>query len=149
MDLYLDIKARLEALRSDDNAMKMAAYMRDKFMFYGVATPQRRIAYKDVLMAEKKRGSVNWNLLDACWQDEHRELQYFALDYLSAMQRWLTFDDIRRVERYVRSKQWWDTIDGLDTIIGKIGLADSRVSEMMLDWSLDDDFWVRRVAIDH
>lgn len=149
MDLYLDIKARLEALRSDDNAMKMAAYMRDKFMFYGVATPQRRIAYKDVLMAEKKRGSVNWNLLDACWQDEHREFQYFALDYLSAMQRWLTFDDIRRVERYVRSKQWWDTIDGLDTIIGKIGLADSRVSEMMLDWSLDDDFWVRRVAIDH
>lgn len=149
MDLYLDIKARLEALRSDDNAMKMAAYMRDKFMFYGVATPQRRIAYKDVLMAEKKRGSANWNLLDACWQDEHRELQYFALDYLSAMQRWLTFDDILRIERYVRSKQWWDTIDGLDTIIGKIGLADSRVSEMMLDWSLDDDFWVRRVAIDH
>lgn len=149
MELYQDIKDRLATLRNNDNAMKMAAYMRGKFMYYGIPTPQRRSAYKDVLKAEKARGSVNWNLLDVCWQDEYRELQYFVMDYLATMHRRLKFDDIQKIERYVRSRQWWDTIDGLDTIIGKIGLTDGRVSEVMLDWSLDDDFWVRRVAIDH
>lgn len=42
-----------------------------------------------------------------------------------------------------------DTIDFLDRVIGEIGLRDNRVNEVMLTWSKDDDFWIRRVAIDH
>lgn len=61
----------------------------------------------------------------------------------------LTFEDISQIRRYVRQKQWWDTIDCLDRIIGGIGLEDPRVDGVMLEWSLDEDFWVRRVAIDH
>ena len=45
--------------------------------------------------------------------------------------------------------RWWYTIDCLDRIIGGIGLEDPRVDGVMLEWSLDEDFWVRRVAIDH
>ena len=36
-----------------------------------------------------------------------------------------------------------------DRIIGEIGLGDSRVDALMLAWSVDEDFWVRRIAIDH
>ena len=43
----------------------------------------------------------------------------------------------------------WDSIDNFDTIIGQIGLTDQRVDDLMLEWSLDDDFWLRRLAIDH
>ena len=50
---------------------------------------------------------------------------------------------------YVKSKQWWDTIDSLIKPIGKIGLRDGRVDDLMLAWSKDNDFWVRRVAIEH
>jgi 3-methyladenine DNA glycosylase AlkD len=49
----------------------------------------------------------------------------------------------------VKNKQWWDMIDGLDRIIGSIAFTDDRVNELMLKWSKDSDFWVRRVAIDH
>jgi 3-methyladenine DNA glycosylase AlkD len=49
----------------------------------------------------------------------------------------------------VKTKQWWDTIDGLDRIIGGIAFVDARVNNLMLQWSTDDDFWIRRVAIDH
>ena len=61
----------------------------------------------------------------------------------------MTYDDIFVMEKYVRTKQWWDTIDFFDEIIGGIGLRDGRVNGLMLDWSLDGDFWVRRIAIDH
>jgi hypothetical protein len=37
----------------------------------------------------------------------------------------------------------------ISPIIGDIGLKDKRVDELMLKWSVDEDFWVRRVAIDH
>lgn len=51
--------------------------------------------------------------------------------------------------KYMKTKQWWDTIDGLNRIIGHIGLKDERIQELMLTWSKDDDFWMRRIAINH
>ena len=65
------------------------------------------------------------------------------------MNAFLTYEDIPKIKKYIKSKQWWDTIDFLDRIIGEIGLIDNRVDDLMLDWSKDDDFWIRRIAIDH
>ena len=65
------------------------------------------------------------------------------------MQKFLTYDDIPKIWKYIKEKQWWDSIDCLDRIVGEIGLSDSRVDELMLQWSLDEDLWVRRLAIDH
>ena len=53
------------------------------------------------------------------------------------------------LKKYIKTKQWWDTIDGLDKIIGHIGLVDKRVDDLMIQWSVDEDFWLRRVAINH
>lgn len=149
MRRYNEIKNSFERLQNADNAKRMSAYMRDRFQFYGIPTPERRTVYKQLLRDEHKTQSIDWNLLEICWQDNHREFQYFVLDYLHAMIKNLHYDDIPEIERYIRSKQWWDTIDGLDRIIGEIGLSDSRVDNIMLEWSTDDDFWVRRIAIDH
>ena len=66
-----------------------------------------------------------------------------------ALEKYLKFEDIDHIFNYVKSKQWWDTIDSLIKPIGNIGLRDDRVSDLMLVWSKDDDFWVRRVAIEH
>ena len=149
MNKFDEIKRAFEQLRNPEKSMQMSAYMRNQFKYYGIPTPERRAAYKSILQQARKTKSVDWELLETCWMKEEREFQYFVLDYLYAMQKNLTFDDIPRIERFVRTKQWWDTIDALDMVIGKIGLNDSRVEDLMLQWSTDPDFWVRRVAIDH
>lgn len=149
MNKYQEIKEAFELLRDEGRAAQMAAYMRNQFRFYGIPTPKRRAVYKSIVTKEKKGGTVDWKFLEQCWNDEHREFQYVAMDYLQAMQKFLTFDDVPALERLVRSKQWWDTIDGLDRIIGNIAFRDDRINDLMLRWSTDDDFWVRRVAIDH
>ena len=41
------------------------------------------------------------------------------------------------------------TIDGLDRIVGNIAFEDDIINDLMLEWSKDKDFWVRRIAIDH
>lgn len=149
MDKYDRIKSALAGLADAENARKMAAYMRDQFLFFGVPAPQRKRVSKDLIAADKNAKRVDWEFLDRCWEDEHREMQYVAVDYLSAMQELLTFEDVARLERYVRSKQWWDTIDGLDRVVGGIAFKDARINDLMIEWSVDNDFWVRRVAIDH
>lgn len=149
MDKYMEIKRAFETLRNEERAGQMAAYMRGQFRFYGIPTPKRRAVYKALLSDEKKKRVIDWDFLAQCWDDEHREFQYFVMDYLRSMQKFLTYNDVPKIERFVRSKQWWDTIDGLDRVIGNIAFTDSRINDLMLSWSVDDDFWVRRVAIDH
>ena len=71
------------------------------------------------------------------------------MDYLVAMQKFLTYDDVPNIKKYIKSKQWWDTIDGFDRIVGNIAFVDERINDLMIEWSTDEDFWVRRIAIDH
>lgn len=149
MDKYLELKEKFEANRDDENAVKMAAYMRNLFSFYGLPTPKRKAIYKDFLKFEKRKKIIDWDLLDRCYADEHREFHYFVMDYLVAMQKFLKFDDVPHIEKYIKTNQWWDTIDGLDRIVGNIAFTDERINDLMLEWSTDEDFWVRRIAIDH
>lgn len=149
MSKYLNLKAEFERKADAATAAKKKAYMRDHFEFYGVQTPGRRALTDMIIKDEVKRGTVDWQFLNECWADPHREFQYLVIDYLIAMQRYLTYDDVARIEPFVRSKQWWDTIDGLDRVIGDIAFVDPRINQLMLRWSTDPDFWVRRVAIDH
>ena len=149
MDKYTEVRKRFEENADPKNAVKMAKYMRNRFIFYGIPTPKRKKLYRDFLKEEKRNKIIDWGFLDQCYDDEHREFQYLVTDYLSELNSLLTYDDIPAIRKYIDRKQWWDTIDSLDQVIGKIGLRDERVDELMLEWSTDEDFWVRRIAIDH
>ena len=149
MEKYLELKKAFEENSDVEKAVQMSNYMRDIFKFYGIPTPLRRTIYKELLKTEKAKKTIDWDLLDKCYEDEHREFQYFVLDYLLSMQKIITYDDIPKIKKYIKAKQWWDTIDGLDRIIGDIGFTDDRIDDLMLEWSKDEDFWIRRVAIDH
>lgn len=70
-------------------------------------------------------------------------------DYLIALKQYLTFDDIDKIKEYILIKSWWDTIDFLCKVIGDIGLRDTRVKALILEWSLDDNIWIKRTSIEH
>lgn len=149
MNKYGEIKQRFDSMEDKENASSMSKYMRNLFTFYGLPTPKRKALYKDIIKEEKKQKKIDWEFLDQCYEDEHREFQYVVCDYLIAMNDFLTYEDIPKIKTYAQTKQWWDTIDCLDRVIGEIGLRDQRVDTLMIEWSKDDDFWIRRIAIDH
>lgn len=146
---YQEIKNRFINLADSEKAKHLEGYMRNQFMFYGIQSPERRAAYKDIINNAKHNKQIDWNLMNTAWNDEHREFQYFVCDYLLHMKKYLTYEDIPKIEVFVKSKQWWDTIDSLMKLFGDLGLRDARVDQLMLEWSTDSDFWVRRVAIEH
>lgn len=147
---YQELIIHFEAYADSNRAQQMSKYMRNQFEFYGIQTPIRKQIYQSELKIAKKNKVIDWQLLQEVFKNPHRECQYFVIDYLSRMQVYLKFEDIERhLFYFVKNKQWWDTIDGFDRIIGNIGLVDERVNQLMLAWSLSDDIWLRRIAIDH
>ena len=148
-DKFESVLTEFELLCDSEKARHMSAYMRNQFPFFGIQSQSRKAFYKPLIAQDRKARNVDWDFLDLCWDDQRREFQYLVVDYLAAMNKFLTYEDVARIERYVRSKQWWDSIDGLDRVVGNIAFSDNRIDDLMLRWSVDEDFWVRRIAIDH
>lgn len=149
MEKYLYIKSLFEENEDKENAFYMKKYMRNLFTFYGISSAKRKLIYRDFLKSEKKNKAINWDFLDKCYADEHREFQYLVSDYLIALNKFLKYEDLKKIKTYVQTKSWWDTIDFLCRPIGELGLVDSRVDQLMIEWSIDEDLWVRRTAIEH
>lgn len=141
------LEQRMTSQADAGQAEKMAAYMKNHFDFYGIPAGPRRLIYKDIIAADKKTKSIDWNLLDLAWASPKREMHYFVCDYLKALGKWLSFQDVPTILGFAKSNQWWDTIDHFDHILGSI--EDDRRDAFMLELSLSEDFWLRRIAIDH
>lgn len=67
------LENEFEKHRNLDNASHMAKYMRNQFDFYGIKTPERRSIYKDIIREAKKAKSIDWQLLNECWNNDYRE----------------------------------------------------------------------------
>ena len=104
---------------------------------------------KNFFKEYKNEEKIDWEFVNKCWKNKHREFQYVAADYLKNMKDKLTIDDIPKFKRLILEKSWWDTVDNLDMTIGALALKDSNVNKILLEWSLDENIWLRRIAIDH
>ena len=145
----VDLLGELEAAKDPEKAGSMEAYMRHQFPFLGIAGPERNAIYKKYFPSAKKTKVIYWDFVEACWDKEAREYQYVGANYLKAMQTYLTESDLPKLERLVVTKSWWDTVDILDRVVGSLVYDKPELGEVILQWSLSDNIWLRRVAIDH
>ena len=135
--------------KNEEQAQKMSKYMLNKFEYIGIKTPERREIFKIFFKEYKNEEKIDWEFVNKCWENKYREFQYIAADYLKNMKDKLTIDDIPKFKQLILEKSWWDTIDNLDMTIGALALKDSNVNKILLEWSLDENIWLRRIAIDH
>ena len=135
--------------KNEEQAQKMSKYMLNKFEYIGIKTPERRKIFKNFFKEYKNKEKIDWEFVNKCWENKYREFQYVAADYLKNMKDKLTIDDIPKFKQLILKKSWWDTIDNLDMTIGALALKDSNVNKILLEWSLDENIWLRRIAIDH
>lgn len=140
------VKKIFKAHANEENAKKMAAYMRNLFNFYGIKAHARRQLSRDFVNKSKKQKKIHWNFLEKAMADPYREINYLALDILKANKARLTIDDFDRLIGLAQIRPWWDSIDAIDTLVGS--LEGDDFSKKILDLSNDENFWLRRIAID-
>ena len=135
--------------KNEEQARQMSKYMLNKFEYIGIKTPERRKIFKNFFKEYKNKEKIDWEFVNKCWENKYREFQYIAADYLKNMKDKLTRDDIPKLKQLILKKSWWDTIDNLDMTIGALALKDTNVNKILLEWSIDENIWLRRIAIDH
>ena len=127
----MDAKILLKLLEDQADPAKvpaMEAYMKNKFSFLGVQKPILKKIEREFFKPFIK-DPIDWTFVEECWQQPYREFP--------------------KLKELAQTKSWWDSIDQLDLIIGEITFHYPETKQVMLDWSKDQDFWLRRIAIDH
>lgn len=143
-----DIFQGLKEVATPEDAIHMKAYMKDQFEFLGVKTPVRRKLSK-VFFKKNSSPAIDWKFIHQAWENPYREMQYVVLDYLKLKQKFLTSNDLPKIKKLAQTKPWWDTIDFLCRSVGFICLHYPETKKFVLEWSRDEDFWLRRLAIEH
>ncbi|HWW69497.1 MAG TPA: DNA alkylation repair protein [Duganella sp.] len=145
-----DTKSLALALRCEaipTHRASMAAYMRDQFEFLGVATPARRAVVKTRYKGWQPNSAIELvDIAREIWDYPEREYQYAAIDLLAMHSNKLDTRHLPFLMELVQSKSWWDTVDALASVIGKV----LRYRHDGMDQAIGhENMWVRRVAILH
>ncbi|HZQ84305.1 MAG TPA: DNA alkylation repair protein [Acidimicrobiales bacterium] len=146
---------RLEVLfeerRDPSKAVGMAAYMRDRFPYFGLPAPAQRAAAREALEGLGQPTEADLvQLATTCWARPQREWQYAACDLLARRAKHCSPALLLTVEHLITTKSWWDTVDLLASkVVGTLVRNHRELAPTMDAWIDADDFWLARTAILH
>lgn len=146
-----ELRSALEAIAVPEDAEPMARYMKDHFEFLGIRTPPRKAAAKPTMQAGKHAsGDELIAFARECWACDEREFQYVACELLRKYVKKLESRHLSDVEYLIRTKSWWDSVDGLAAnCVGALVRADEALAQTMDRWVKSDDMWIARTAMLH
>jgi 3-methyladenine DNA glycosylase AlkD len=128
----------------------MRKYMRDRFPFLGIKSPERRALQRAAAIAKPPASGALLALAQRLWSLEEREYQYAACDLLSRHIKLCGADDLPALRTLIVTKSWWDTVDALAAdCVGALVDRFPALVEDMDRWVQDANTWVARTAILH
>ena len=145
------VRAALKPLADEKRAAGMSAYMRGQFVYLGVGMPQHRAAVAPILRAFVPADAAELRkAAEGLWRMREREYQYVATGLLGRYQAVLSLDDLPWLLELARQKSWWDTVDSLVKVVGKIVLRSGAAGRRAMDRAVRaENLWVRRIAVLH
>lgn len=144
------LKVAFQEVADPIRAEQMEGYLKGQFAFYGILAAKRReIQKKCFRQMNAKAEPIDLEFVRACWEEEKREFQYLAIDYLRLKQKELDESDLPMLVELVLAKSWWDTVDMLAAaVIGEILKGQAELISRYPDqWIEAENFWLRRTAI--
>lgn len=151
-EFFQQIQVVLLAHANPENALPMRAYMRSHFDFLGIKTPLRRQLLKDLGKISASATEL-LQLAQALWQLPQREFHYVAIDVLAQHRKILTLEHIPELLDLAQQQAWWDSVDGLASVIGDVIFAahsNNSNAQVSMDHAVQDSsMWIRRIAMIH
>lgn len=144
-------RALREALAAEADPVRapgQQSYMKSETPFLGVPVPRvRRITTE--LTRDERDADRLLTVAGTLWDGAtHREHRYAAMAVLRS--RWLRGDErvIDLVDHMVRTGHWWDITDELaHRVTERLDQEPAATARLVRAWAVDDDMWIRRVAI--
>lgn len=124
-------------------------YMRHQFEYFGLKMPQWMPLTKSLHREHGiPQGDALQELVRLCFQDDHREMQYFGLETTQLSLKKQPPEFIDFLEELIRTRSWWDTVDWLAKLVG---IHFRKYPELIIPvterWIEADTFWLQRVCM--
>ena len=150
LDIH-DLRATLTEAADPANVAPMTAYMKNRFRFLGVRSPELRQAAKPILVAAADvDGDELIGFVHRCWQQPEREFRYVGANLTRKHVKKLDPSHLPAVEHFIVTDSWWDTVDSLAAwTVGPMVTGYPELVAVMDAWIEDKDLWLNRTAIIH
>ena len=149
-ELIVLLNERLLGRANKENAVQMSKYMKNHFPFFGIKAPERREIQKEYFQQTGMlKKPFNEEYVLTLWDQPEREFQIIAVDYLVHFLKNLEKHHIQLMEMLITTKSWWDSVDTLaQKPVGTIVANHPElVGEVIENWAVSEDIWLRRSAI--
>ena len=143
------VKGLFQQHGDPERAPGQMRYMRNQFEFYGLKAPQwMALAWELFRDPGIPVGAELAELVRLCYEDEYRELQYFATEMVQRALRKQPPEFIDLLEWMITTKSWWDTVDWLAKLAGLHFRRYPHLTRpVTARWIDSDDLWLQRSAI--
>lgn len=145
------LKAALKPLARVERSRWMRAYVRGQFEFLGIQAPEFRAAVRPLLRRFAPASAAE--LLEEArvlWDWHEREYQYAGIELLICHEKLLTAKDLGALLELVEKKSWWETVDSLAMVVGRVVRRERKAGGRAMDRAVrSPNLWVRRVAMIH
>jgi 3-methyladenine DNA glycosylase AlkD len=144
------LEKQFTSLADADEAAKMKKYMKDRFDFYGVKSPERKELYREHrllngLIPDGQLGDITrW-----CWAAPQREWQYFVMEFLGKVARKVPPETISLYEYMIVNKSWWDSVDFLaSNLVGPyLKKYPEKIQRLTGEWMRSENMWLQRTCL--
>lgn len=114
MSFVDELSTLLKQKADAENASAMAAYMKDRFLFFGVKAPDRKKALSQVI--QQHRATLDSRTVVAIakslYQQPYREFHYCAIELVTRFVKGkFKINDIAFIEHLISTYSWWDSVD--------------------------------------
>ncbi|MEZ4921521.1 MAG: DNA alkylation repair protein, partial [Saprospiraceae bacterium] len=150
IELYFEqLRNRLETAGDPERAQGQMWYMRHQFEYFGLRAPEWLAIAKDhfkqfaIPEGEQLKAFVR-----LCYQDDHREMQYIAIEAMERSMKKLDAPWIEFLEQLILEKSWWDSVDWLAKLVGMHFVRHPELIRPVTSrWMDSGERWLQRVAI--
>ena len=132
-----------------ERAQGQMAYMRHQFEYYGLKSPEWMALAKQ-LFADKGvlEGEALKELARLCFEDEYREVNYFALEMVQKVLKKQPEDFIDFLEELITTRSWWDTVDWISKLVGiHFRRFPHLIRPITERWMASENIWLQRVCL--
>lgn len=152
MSIYLDpLQRKFEKASNLKNAVRMSAYMKDRYKFFGIKSPDRRKIQKEFI---GEHGLPEFNNLadvaDECFDRPQREFHHFGIELCGKMKKHWTPGTMDLFENMATTRSWWDTVDAINIFCIKPYFAkfpEADIYSITQSWIDSGNIWLQRLSI--
>ncbi len=135
--------------KNEESAIKMAAYMKNKFPFFGINSPDRKKVQKTFYKSFELHEKDYIDFAKLGFSFSEREMHYFTIDFFAKQKNRNLSNEIQFFEYLITTNSWWDSVD---TICGQIispffEKNKPLQNDCIKKWCVDKNIWLRRSAI--